>query len=519
MKLKSFLHYLNRRDTRLIPKKNTLIKLLLFFTIISGSFLLTKNILALTNEEGSGDMSVKIDTTEFVENYLAKQKAIDDGNNLESWIYESLSSNAGAMNKALAGNSTEETFTNAGYIPGGLIGFTNNSIATLYNPPASGIEYIAQTVNSFMGKPAYAANGFGFNQLNGILTIWKTFRNAIYVLISLFFIIIGIMIMLRIKISPQATMTVQTTIPKIVTTLILVTFSYAIAGLLIDFSYVIEGIVLSIINSSINLQEVLKNNVHSVSGLMSLNLEGFSDIVYNSLLPNVAIGWLAGSSAIITGVVIAHFSGTVLLGILAGSLLLLVIYLVIFIQIVKLFFGLAKCYINIIFKIIISPLEIGLGVFPGSKVNFSSWIIGLIANLSVFPASIIFLVMAVIFRQAIIDSNFWTPSMFGNGNLFSGLIGIASIFILAKIPQIVPEFIFKIKPSPINKMVSDSASGILRSKKLKGVGEAVGSSAKVGFVNRHTDSSTGTDTFGHGSPNSTLANMQEALWKKWKKQR
>jgi len=50
------------------------------------------------------------------------------------------------------------------------------------------------------------------------------------------------MIMFRVRISPQTVITVQSALPKIIFTLILITFSYAIAGFLIDLMYVVIGI-------------------------------------------------------------------------------------------------------------------------------------------------------------------------------------------------------------------------------------------------------------------------------------
>jgi len=57
------------------------------------------------------------------------------------------------------------------------------------------------------------------------------------------------MIMLRVKISPQAVVTVQSAIPKLITTLILVTFSYAIAGLVIDLCNLVEALVVALLFS------------------------------------------------------------------------------------------------------------------------------------------------------------------------------------------------------------------------------------------------------------------------------
>lgn len=494
MKLKKILHYLNRRDTRLFPHLKPLAKFVLILTIITSTVFLTKNIFAST---------VEIDITEANQKLIDKENAIEDGNNLEAWGDESLIGTSVSLSRAFKGSATN---TGVGWVPGGLIGFTNSSIATLYNPPISGVEYIAHTIDNFLGKPTYAANGFGFDKLNGIMQLWKTLRNAVYTLISLFFIILGIMIMLRIKISPQATISIQVIIPKIVITLILVTFSYAIAGLLIDFSYVFQGIILSLIDSS-STTGAINDNLpgYSVQSLMNIDWTGVHKITSSYFIPssaNTIIRSVSTNLGLIVGIILGLLTPAGLFGLstvvkagagaaLGISLGYLLLDIIILIQIIKLFFGLAKCYINILLKIVIAPLEIGLGVFPGSKVNFSSWIVQLIANLIVFPATVIFLLIIIIFINAVQGTGstgyFWSPNLLANGGVVGAIIGLTGIILLSKIPQIVPEFIFKIKPSPINKLVSDSASGMIHSKRLAGarshlLESATDKAASAGYI-------------------------------------
>lgn len=469
MTFKQIVHRLNRRDTRLFPHLNPLAKLILILALITGSIFLTKNIFAIDIEippGGYGNTETKIDTTEFFQKQLERQDNTNKGMNQEYWIEGSTIQQAFSLNKAMGGDLDKNSF-NTGWIPGGMLGSTNHFIASLYNRPISGVQYIANNFNNFIGKPAYAANGFGFDQLNGVLTLWKTLRNAVYSLISLFFVILGIMIMLRIKTSPQTTISIQTAIPKIVTTLILVTFSYAIAGLIIDLSYVVMGIILSI---------VMGNNPTSVGNVMQLNYQGIHDLIGKNLLPTsiaTKLGGLIGSSI---GGTMSGLTGWIGkgLGELAGNLIFLLMNLYVFILFIKLFFGLAFCYVKIIIKIIMAPLEIGLGVFPGSKTGFSSWLFDLIANISVFPAVTIFIVIAswIVPELSQDKSVLWSPNLLGSGQIVGGLIGMVCILLLAKIPTIVPEAIFKIKPSPYGK---DLGKGFFGGISKTGTGLAQGS--------------------------------------------
>lgn len=469
MKLKSLLHHLNLRQTRLLPKKSSFFKffLITFFVFIFIS--LTKQIFAVAKvkSEIKPVNSIKIDTTNFIHTYTGKQDAIDGGSSQEAWINESLGSNSVSLTRAIMGDiKTDKTGT--AWIPGGMIGMTNKSIAYLYNPTISGVQYIADTFNNFLGKPTYAANGFGFENINNFMDLWKTVRNTVYTLISLFFIILGIMIMLRVKISPQATVTVQVIIPKVITTLVLVTFSYAIAGLLFDLSYVVLGIVLNIFKSSISKSYKLGEYANNMEWLLQLNFWSAWEMARH-LVPDQVMWFLA----LIIGAVVTvttALAGGVVLGFLSGALVLFGIGFYCLLQVAKFFFGAAKCYFIIILKIIFAPIEIAAGVLPNSKVNFTSWIKGLVANLAVFPAGVIFLVLANIIIDQISSDNVLSLPLLGTGTLLDqdtigvkatiaeAVLGIAALSIFSKIPQIVPQA-FGIK-SNLDKTLGDTFKSI-----------------------------------------------------------
>ncbi|MCL4419002.1 hypothetical protein M1146_02745 [Patescibacteria group bacterium] len=136
---------------------------------------------------------------------------------------------------------------------GGAIGVMGNLITMTFTPPTHTIDYFRNLAQNFgITKHAYAVwtddgggsgggsaptTGTGFNGLSPLLPLWTAFRNIVYLLFVLVFIIIGIAIMLRVKIDPRTVMTVQNQIPKIIMGLLFVTFSFAIAGFLIDIMY------------------------------------------------------------------------------------------------------------------------------------------------------------------------------------------------------------------------------------------------------------------------------------------
>jgi len=475
MNFRKFLHKLNRRDTQILPKFNKFSKILVICLTIFCCTFIVKSIFA---QSTSG--------TDYLK---AKQDAIKKGNNQEAWMSEAMSSNMVTGIQAITGPLPDDVLNGkpTSFVPGGAIGMTNQMISALYTPQASGIEYVASIKDNFLGKPAYA-QGIGFQGLQPILPLWREFRNVIYVLTSLFFISIGVMVMLRIKISPQAVVTVQSAIPQIITTLILVTFSYAIAGFLIDLSYVVQSLFLAILfNGSGGLASKL------FTGGINPN---FSDLSQAGLGTVFSLTWkatpfwalilLAGvPTAIIAGIVTLVSAGALAVPmafVAAGGFLLtfLILLIMILVWVIKFFFGCVKCYIMIIIKIILAPLEIGLGALPNSKLNFSTWIWDLVANLAVFPISIIFLVLANIiidacakglWRPPIVDSWVITGVTWPSGGLISVAVGLATLMILSKLPTMIPEFVFQIKPSPWGKAIGET---------FKPIGGFAGKAAKTG---------------------------------------
>lgn len=166
----------------------------------------------------------------------------------------------------------DQTTGKIGYVQsrGGMIGMTGNLIAEMYTPPASSSDYIHYLSDNFgitkhtyaatdiggsgssiSNSPANVSSSIGSVGLRPLLGIWSTFRNISYLFFVLGFIIIGFAIMLRLKIDPRTVMTIQNQIPKIIIGLLLITFSYAIAGIMIDLMYASTYLMFNIIGPTI----------------------------------------------------------------------------------------------------------------------------------------------------------------------------------------------------------------------------------------------------------------------------
>ena len=522
MPLGKLLNKLNERSTPLLPK-NKFFRFSLILIALLSLAVISKNTLAASNS--------------FVE----KKNAIKTGNNQEAWLNEAMGSNMISLFTGMVGEVPDEIFdVNADasiinqyrYNPGGAFGTMNRFIATLQTPPASGIEYIAMVKDNFLGKPAYA-QGVGFQGLQFLLPLWRGFRNVIYVISTIIFIVIGVMIMLRVKISPQAVITVQSAIPKLITTLILVTFSYAIAGLVIDLCNFIQALVIALFFSikGINLGDslfpdnwakdlpVVQKLLESITDLVGIdkfkfvslsnpNLRDLQQLTYRAvpggismmmlggLLGSIVVGFLLGGvgawfgeGANFVGDIAGRFVGGALGGGI-GILVPLILTIICAFWLIKLYFGLLKCYVTLIFKIILGPLEIGMGAFPNSKMGFSSWIMDVLSNMAVFPVVGIFLVLLNMVIDAvsmndILSSPVWAPSLISAGGISPAIlgaaVGLAGLAMLSKLPELVPQAIFMIKPSPFGVAIGEGlknmpiVGGVTRGTSdalQKGVGQA-----------------------------------------------
>jgi len=221
------------------------------------------------------------------------------------------------------------------------------------------------------------SEGFGYTQLEFIRPMWKGVRNASYFLFVLVTIIMAFMIMFRVKISPQIVISVQSALPKIATAIVLVTFSYAIAGLMIDLIYVIIGII-----SMIATQMGLFPSTGLAYIFISGSLPGGIIFYFITYLFLFALG-LYGSLFVSVPIFMAIPLSIIYM--LVAFLAFVILIFVFIWQMLKVFWMLVKTLAQIYILIIVGPLQITLGtVIPGMGIG--SWLKSLFANLAVFPA-------------------------------------------------------------------------------------------------------------------------------------
>lgn len=326
------------------------------------------------------------------------------------------------------------------------MGILGGMIASLYQPPASSIQYLAYLKENLgLATPVYAqARGSGFGGLSYLLPVWRTFRDAAYLVFILLFLITGLLIMFRVKISPQAVVSLQNALPKLLITLVLITLSYAIVGLLIDIMYVLIYLVIGLITQA----------TPSSSGWASLkNFQGQDVFSYWGSITNLGFESINKPSeavaTLIGNIVKIPFLDQALSSTGRG-LMTLVLTIAIAFALFRLFFALLRSYIWVLVLLIFGPFILLAGAMPGGGAGISGWIRGLLANLIIFPTAVAMFSLAAVFitlAQAPATGVGWTAPLIGGGSVqaVQALIGLGMILLTPQVTQMMND---ALKPPP-----------------------------------------------------------------------
>lgn len=340
--------------------------------------------------------------------------------------------------------------------------------------PISGITYLKNIGRKFSLIPeakAAPSAGFGYTKalqiVPGIQEMWTAIRNLSYAIFVVIIIVFAFMIMFRIKISPQVVISVQSALPKIAITLILVTFSFAIAGFLIDLMYVVIGI-FSLIFSNIQIAGVGGSGaLGGVKGYFDLMTTGQGGGIFGLLLMywvnffaavfvvgigGIFGGWACGATALGAGLGGSGLSVIFFVLYLIAFLVLIVVAVINFFKIVWL---LARTFLSIILLTIFAPLQLTLGaIIPA--MSFGSWVKSYASKLAVFVGVGVTFVLSLWFLQmawdiihnslpngvgsACTNNNIypagWPPLLGGSPQMVAFLFMLSSFGVFCMIPSV-----------------------------------------------------------------------------------
>jgi len=334
---------------------------------------------------------------------------------------------------------------------GGAIGAVTTMISGLYTVPIQFGDYVAYLSNNFgVVKQTYAQNfGSGFYSLAPMLKLWTALRNISYLLFVVIFLVVGFAIMLRVNIDARTVMTIQNQIPKLIIGILLVTFSYAIAGLLVDTMWVANYVLINSFSpytgqdAGTTLTQATGNapafvnyvfgdqnspivNWGGIIGVTAGASNGIGDMIQRMFEPHpeikdsfqqsppspgggggCALGPLCLVGDLINGVgamignIISSIIGTFVSWIVR-IMAFLIIGIAILFALIKLWIALIKAYVFVLIDVILAPFWIVAGLLPGAGagVGFGAWVKDLLGNLMAFPATIgLFLLGKVILNS------------------------------------------------------------------------------------------------------------------------
>lgn len=408
-----------------------------------------------------------------------------------------------------------------------LFGYISKIIALPYlNQPASGVywAYSGLTNAGFVPK-AMAAEGIGFGAITPFLNLWKVFRDIAYMLLVLVLIAIGFMIMFRMKMNPQTVISVENSLPKIVITLILITFSYAIAGFLIDLMYILIIIGISLVSKADPTMNAVQVQNHYLSGglgtiwdsffpnganimtignalmnilppiintgirlialilvaipLIRVLLEvaqgtGIDKALNNITIAGIGVGTLpeAGIGAPITALIVAISLGFIAVfggGLIIGILFLVTLLFLLF----RIFFMLFRSYLQMALLIVLGPIIILFEAIPGRSA-FTYWFKNLLGEVLTFVTVIILMVVGGVMTKAVASStNSWTPPLLSgfDNSIFPVLFGTGLILLIPDLVQFMKESLgIKAMPFSIGVGTFFSGAGAAAGGVMGGIG-------------------------------------------------
>ena len=386
------------------------------------------------------------------------------------------------------------------------------SLVFASNRPISGIAYVKEKIDKLNVVTVVQAQsvGVGFNALKPVQGMWTGFRNVSFGLFVIVAIVFAFMIMFRVKLSPQTVVSVQSALPKITISIILVTFSYAIAGFLIDLMYIAIGLVSLIGTQIINASGAGNSSAAVWFNLLTLGQPAGFDIQMGAfgllvlylmlfclasiflLMLNVgAIGSaiVAMLAAILVGVAIASGVWAILL--IVAIIAAIIMYIIVLWMLIRILWGLLRAFTNVLLLTILAPIQLTLGTVVPS-LGFGSWVRSYVSNLAVFVVtgalilfSYIFVAMGIriglesnviewlfgsgatgsllgLVGQAVGENiNAWPPLLGASGNAGVGLLMVIVSFV-----------IFTLIPK-----ANDIIQSLLSGKPFaygSGIGEAIG---------------------------------------------
>lgn len=334
----------------------------------------------------------------------------------------------------------------------GLIGIVGNLWGYTYEKPVSMQRYIANVKENLNLAPPVYARDPGSKTLEPILPLWITTRDIALTFSAIILVAIGFMILLGMRMG-QSTVTLTNALPTLFIAIMLILFSYPLAGLVVDMVDLSNAFIYRTFQSITNLDTppalIRGNTVQNANGddpLDPLGSLDYTSPVANQNNPNATeelpvnifsilgdistsgqnarLGIQQSVNAVVTQIMKslgiidpnANQNNPLSLSNIIGGVVGIIFSLALFTAMFKTFFALLSAYVSIILKTIIAPLQLLGSAFPGGA-SPVGWFKSILSDAAVFPA----VFAAILVAAAVMGS-----SGLGNSNIFKMSADLAS---------------------------------------------------------------------------------------------
>lgn len=297
----------------------------------------------------------------------------------------------------------------------GILGSMSMGLLQQSPPNLHTAQYLKQELaDNILAGPVYAQTGVSY--FAPIIGITQIFRNVAYVFMAAILVLMGLMVMLRYKVDPRTTMTVTAALPRIAVSIILIAFSYPLAGMMVDIGRLLKAMFDSLFTGMMWLSPIEP---------FRLIVDFVGNWIGGFVLGNLNLGGIGAFSFLI-------------------SLGLLVIAIVVaFMLFFTLVFRFAALYAQVIF----APLAFAWGTLPGQEETITKWFKSFAVNVLTFPiiyflvnlANYIAVVSTVVPLPLPSDLGWATMSTFLGPTNVGGLVAFGLLIAATKVPAMLEE--------------------------------------------------------------------------------
>ncbi len=324
----------------------------------------------------------------------------------------------------------------------GHIGAMSTSILAQSPPNLYTASFIKSTLaNNILSTPAYATTGR--EMFESVIDIWRLMRNIAYVAMVLILVGMGFMVMMRARIDPRTTMTVTAALPKIAISLILIAFSYPIAGIIVDLGRVLKGLIDAQFGPLMGRIGMTPVEPFRIIGVL---FERFAGVQLWD-----PAGWGTGWGNIYLG-------GTGLSSYIIALGMRVILIVVAF----MLFFTLVTRFAGLFMQLVFAPFVFAWGALPGQEDTTTKWFKSFAVNVLSFPVIYLLVNFATYIAEMSMRTPMPMPEELGWGTAqlpfglgpstnVGGLVAFGLVMAATKVPAMLEDAFAVTAPAAVAK--------------------------------------------------------------------